>query len=199
MTSSHSNCNERVIGSGGISAPPLTAFSTSFPLTIEGRPETLIKPQSVVGLYGITPGYFAAMRIPILKGRVFTDSDRKDTDLRVIIDDALAQQYWPNQNPIGLPYSMNAPFQITTDLKINRWFKVAGRRFDLSLQGTNIFNNYLPSRIDAITGKGYVWGEGQFDPTYVHSLNDYVKTGTVDDPSNYGPGSQWRLQFDVDL
>jgi len=104
-----------------------------------------------------------------------------------------------NQNPIGLPFSKNAPFQITTDLKVNRWFKMMGRRFDLSVQGTNIFNNYLPARVDAITGKGYVWGQGQFDPNYVHSLNDFVRTGTVDDPSNYGPGAQWRLQLDVDI
>jgi outer membrane receptor protein involved in Fe transport len=103
------------------------------------------------------------------------------------------------QNPIGLPYSKNAPFQITTDLKINRWFRMMDRRFDFSIQGTNIFSNHLIYRVDPVTGKGYVWGEGRFDPTYVHGLNDYVKTGTVDDPSNYGPGAQWRLQLDVDL
>ncbi len=123
--------------------------------------------------------------------------------INVFVQGQSGRAYTPydlaNQNPIGLPHSMNAPFQVTTDLKINRWFKMMGRRFDLSLQGTNIFNNYLPSRIDAITGRGYIWGEGQFDPTYVHSLNQFVKTGTVDDPSNYGPGAQWRLQFDVDI
>jgi len=63
----------------------------------------------------------------------------------------------------------------------------------------NIFNAFLINRVDDVTGKGYVWGQGEFNPTYVHGLNDYVHQGTVDDPSNYGPGAQWRLQLDVDL
>ena len=104
-----------------------------------------------------------------------------------------------NQNPIGLPYSKNAPFQITSDFRINRSFKMAGAKMDLSLQGSNIFNNYLVYRVDNVTGRGYVWGQGEFDPNYVHGLNDYVHTGTVDDPSNYGPGAQWRLQLDTDF
>jgi hypothetical protein len=123
--------------------------------------------------------------------------------LNVFVQGQSGRAYTPydlaNQNPIGLPYSMNAPFQVTTDIKVNRWFKMGGRRFDLSLQGTNIFNNYLIYRVDPVTGKGYIWGEGRFDPNYVHSLNDFVRIGTVDDPSNYGPGAQWRLQLDVDL
>jgi len=104
-----------------------------------------------------------------------------------------------NQNPIGLPYSQNAPFQVTTDFKVDRAFRFGGSHVDLSLIGNNIFSNHLIYRVDSVTGRGYVWGEGEFDPNYVHGLNDYVKTGTVDDPSNYGPGAEWRLQLDVDF
>jgi hypothetical protein len=104
-----------------------------------------------------------------------------------------------NTNPVGLPYSQNAPFQVTTDMKVNRSFRMMGRSFDVSLQGTNIFDNHLIYRVDNITGKGYVWGQGEFDPTRIGGLNEFIKTGTVDDPSNYGAGAQWRLQLDVDL
>src|SRR5262245_2169926 len=41
-------------------------------------------------------------------------------------------------DPVGLPNSQNAPPQLTVDLKLNRWFKVGTRRFDISLAGTNI-------------------------------------------------------------
>ncbi len=127
----------------------------------------------------------------------------KQSGLNVFIQGQAGRAYTPydinRQNQIGLPYSMNAPFQTTTAVKVNRWFRAMGRRFDVSLQGTNVFNNRLIYRVDPITGKGYVWGQGAYDPTYVHGLNDYVRTGTVDDPSNYGPGAQWRLQLDVDL
>jgi hypothetical protein len=127
----------------------------------------------------------------------------RQTGLNVFMQGQSGRAYTPydlaDQNPIGLPSSKNAPFQITTDLKVDRWVEVGGRRIDVSLQGTNIFNDYLINRVDPVTGRGYLWGQGQFDPAYVHGLSNYVKTGTADDPSNYGPGAQWRLQFDVDF
>jgi len=125
------------------------------------------------------------------------------TGFNVFVQGQAGRAYTPydlaNQNPIGLPYSKNAPFQITTDFKVNRWFNAMGRRFDLSLQGTNVFDNHLIYRVDPVSGKGYVWGEGRFDPDHVNGLTDFVRTGTVDDPSNYGPGAAWRLQLDVDF
>ena len=125
------------------------------------------------------------------------------TGLNVFVQGLSGRAYTPydlaRQNPIGLPYSKNAPFQVTTDLKLNRWFKLARRRFEISLQGTNVFGTRVIYRVDPVTGQGYVWGVGAFDPAHVHGLNDYVRQGTVEDPSNYGPGAQWRLQLDVDL
>ena len=94
-----------------------------------------------------------------------------------------------NQNPVGLPYSRNAPFQVLTDLKLNYGFPMVDRRCDVSLQGNNMFGTKVIYRVDPVTGKGYVWGEGAFDPNHVHGLNDYVKTGLVDDPSNYSGGA----------
>lgn len=99
----------------------------------------------------------------------------------------------------GEPNSKNAPMQITTDMKLNRWFRVGGKRVDLALQGINIFSNHLIYRVDQVTGRGYVWGEGEFDPDKVSGVNDFTRTSTVDDPSNYGPGAQWRLSLDVDF
>jgi len=125
------------------------------------------------------------------------------TGMNVFVQGLAGRAYTPyditNQNPIGLPYSKNAPFQVRTDLKVNRWFKMADHKFDVSVQGTNIFNELAIYRVDRVTGRGYVWGEGQFDPNHVSGLTDYLKTGTVDDPSNYGTGAEWRLQLDVDF
>src|SRR4030095_568010 len=41
------------------------------------------------------------MRIPILKGRTFNDGDREDAPRWVIINEALAQRFWPNEEAIG--------------------------------------------------------------------------------------------------
>ena len=45
--------------------------------------------------------YFRAAGIPFLRGRDFTDADRADSPLVVIVNRTLAEHYWPGQNPIG--------------------------------------------------------------------------------------------------
>jgi len=104
-----------------------------------------------------------------------------------------------NLNPTGLPSSANAPFQVSTDLKVDRWFRMMGRRFDVSLQGTNIFNNLAIYVVDPVTGGGGVMGQGVYDPTHINNVTDYYLTGNLDNPSNFGAGAQWRLQLDVDF
>jgi putative ABC transport system permease protein len=49
----------------------------------------------------VSPGYFRAMGIPILRGRDFTDQDRPDTPLAAVINETLARQYFPGQDPMG--------------------------------------------------------------------------------------------------
>jgi hypothetical protein len=97
------------------------------------------------------------------------------------------------------PYSANALFQTIVDLKVNHSFKIGRDRMDLSLAGTNIFNNYLINRVDRVTGRGRVAGEGEYDRRNFPNVNDYVITSQVDDPSNYGPGAEWRLSLDYDF
>ncbi len=49
----------------------------------------------------ITSDYFRAMGIPILKGRAFSERDRKGAPWRIVISRKLAEFFWPGQNPIG--------------------------------------------------------------------------------------------------
>ncbi len=86
---------------GGISSPPLTALTAAFALVIEDRPDTLLKPQTVVGLYGVTPGYFTAMGIPLERGRLISDSDKRGDPLVAVIGRSLADRFWAGQDPIG--------------------------------------------------------------------------------------------------
>jgi putative ABC transport system permease protein len=49
----------------------------------------------------VSPGFFGALGTPVVAGRDFSDHDRADSPAVVIINEALARQYWPRANPIG--------------------------------------------------------------------------------------------------
>ena len=49
----------------------------------------------------VSPGYFSALRVPLVKGRYFDERDVKGAAETVIVNENLAQRFWPNQDPIG--------------------------------------------------------------------------------------------------
>jgi predicted permease len=53
------------------------------------------------GVARISPGYLATVGIPLLSGRDFTLRDLADSQAVLVINEALAERYWPKQNPIG--------------------------------------------------------------------------------------------------
>jgi putative ABC transport system permease protein len=59
--------------------------------------ESLVSPLCM----SVTPGYFEAMGIPIVKGRSFNEHDSENAQRVVIVDQRLAQHFWPNRDPIG--------------------------------------------------------------------------------------------------
>ncbi len=102
------------------------------------------------------------------------------------------------------PYSKNAPFQVTADMRLNHYFNWGGRRLDVSLTGLNVFGTKLIYLVDPVTGQGYVWGKGSFDPNLYPDLRDpataqYAYVSRIMNPSNYGPGAQYRLSLDYDF
>lgn len=69
----------------------------------EGQPETPQTASSnpVVNYLSATPDYFKAMRIPLTRGRAFTDEDRATAPRVAIISENTAAAFFPGQNPIG--------------------------------------------------------------------------------------------------
>ena len=60
--------------------------------------------------YVASPEYLATMRIPILRGRAYTDADAADTVNKVtLVSAALAERLWPGQNPLGHRIKLGGP------------------------------------------------------------------------------------------
>jgi predicted permease len=68
---------------------------------IEGVADQADRPSSAGRVHAVSPDYFAAMGIPVLRGRTFTDQDTATSEPVAVIDVNLAKQYWPNEDPIG--------------------------------------------------------------------------------------------------
>ena len=45
--------------------------------------------------------YFSTLKVPLLRGRTFNDRDTKDSERVIIIDQAMAEQYFPGEDPVG--------------------------------------------------------------------------------------------------
>ena len=80
---------------------PLTLVRGSKGFTIEGRPPVAPGQISIAGYDVVTPEYFATMRIPLRAGRDFSWSDTPETQPVILINEAMARTYWPNEDPLG--------------------------------------------------------------------------------------------------
>lgn len=57
----------------------------------------------------VGPDYFRVMRVPLVRGRAFTETDRERAPLVVMVNEAFARRYWPGQDPIGKGVSLSGP------------------------------------------------------------------------------------------
>jgi putative ABC transport system permease protein len=71
-----------------------------FFLTVEGR-DVQSDQSTVVERSSVSPSYFHLLGMPLLRGRLFNESDNDNTPQVAIINQAMAQSYWPNEDPLG--------------------------------------------------------------------------------------------------
>jgi putative ABC transport system permease protein len=83
---------------------------------IEGRPlpEKGAAPSAI--RYTVSPDYFQTMGIELVRGRVFTPQDKPTTPLVAVIDEALAQQTFHNEDPIGKRLAQSTDFSPTYEI-----------------------------------------------------------------------------------
>ena len=79
---------------------PMQGGSTQ-PVAVQGQAEVDMAHQPEVSVRMLSPGFFSAMRIPVVRGRDFSDADTATSLPVVIVSEAMAKQFWPNEDPIG--------------------------------------------------------------------------------------------------
>ena len=91
---------------GLTSAIPLSYYGDADSLTIQGYHPDVGQQQPHAMFSVITPGYLDTLRIPLISGRSFTEADSAKSPYVAIINQTMAQRYWPNQDPLGGHFSM---------------------------------------------------------------------------------------------
>jgi putative ABC transport system permease protein len=94
---------------------PLSGSNLGLGFTIDGRPQDPATHPSAT-YFSVSPDYFAAMGIRLVKGRTFTRRDEASSPYVVVISEALARKYWPGDNPIGkrltIGYNKTGPREV---------------------------------------------------------------------------------------
>jgi putative ABC transport system permease protein len=131
-----------------VSHLPLGGSNASESFLIEGAPEPP-PGQENEGRYRIcTPDYFQTMEIPLLKGRGFTEQDKEGAPPVIIVNQTLANKYWPNGDPLGNRIRFYGP------LERSPWMEIVGVvqdvRHELNLPITPDY--FLPHAQDSWSG-----------------------------------------------
>jgi putative ABC transport system permease protein len=94
-----------VRAAGSARVLPLARSIGDWSIKIEGRP--YVPEENPNGDYqAVTPGYFDAMSLKLIRGRFLTGADREGTQPVVVINETMASRYWPGEDAIGRQFHM---------------------------------------------------------------------------------------------
>jgi putative ABC transport system permease protein len=112
----HTSVLERLRGlgtvesAGAVSHLPMYRFGTNGDISIEGGNPWQADSAPLVEYRWVAGDYFKTLGIPLLAGRLFTPDDRQGSRQVVVISKAMAEKFWPGQDPIGRRLSGGSPY-----------------------------------------------------------------------------------------
>jgi putative ABC transport system permease protein len=106
-----------VTSAGAVRILPLARSIGDWSISLEGRPH--VRGENPNGDYQVaTPGYFLAIGTQLVRGRFLGESDREDSVPVVVINETMAERYWPGQEAIGRRFRMGGPGSRLPDMTI---------------------------------------------------------------------------------
>ncbi|HEX8089384.1 MAG TPA: ABC transporter permease [Blastocatellia bacterium] len=104
---------------GAITQLPLSRSEEIGSFTVEGHPPLAAGELLLADRRAVSPDYFSTMRVPLEKGRLFTEQDRREAPKVIVISKMMADRIWPNEDPIGKRITFSDP-------SAGRWLSVVG-------------------------------------------------------------------------
>jgi putative ABC transport system permease protein len=100
-----------VRAAGAVSFLPMAGLGAATGFTIEGRPPLAPGQSNTTVVSVCDNGYFGALKVPLVRGRLFTEREMAQKSDVVIVNEALATQYFSNEDPLGkrVTIAMNDP------------------------------------------------------------------------------------------
>lgn len=108
---------------------PLDGDHWRFPFYVEGRPVPKPGTEPGADFLVVHPGYFRTMGIRFLRGAEVTADQQATAERVVVINESMAERFWPGENPVGRNISVNNP------LKNPDWFRIIGVARDVRQSG----------------------------------------------------------------
>ncbi|HSK09770.1 MAG TPA: ABC transporter permease [Vicinamibacterales bacterium] len=88
---------------------PLSGWGGSLGFTVEGQPQLPANEQPSASYHAASEDYFRAMGIRLIAGRTFTPRDTSGAPPVVVVNETLARQHWPGENPVGRRVLIGTP------------------------------------------------------------------------------------------
>jgi predicted permease len=109
---------------------PMGHYNYGEELKIEGYETPPGQQRPLAGYNAVSREYFRTMRIPLIRGRDFFDSDDRTSQYVAVVNEEMARRYWPNQDPIGRHFTTGKdsthPIQVIGVVKNSRTQHLTG-------------------------------------------------------------------------
>jgi putative ABC transport system permease protein len=158
-------------------------FGPGFQFSVEGYAKANGEDDPRAQFRTVSPGFFAALGVPIIAGRDFSDADRRDSERVVIVSQSVAQRMFPNQDAVNRHLIWTDPIMKFIDVSPTprRIVGVAADVDDQNVVPGPAFNVYHP--LDQEIGGGRLFVHVRSDPyALVTPIRRIIRELSADQP-----------------
>ena len=121
-----------VLSAGYTTFLPLTNRGGTNGFVIEGKPRMAIGEYNDANIRVVTPDYLRTIGVPLIGGRFISESDGPDAPPVALVNQTMARQFWPGENPLG------GRFKLGDEESTGPWIKIAGVVGDVRQMGLDV-------------------------------------------------------------